>query len=49
MEKLFAVENIQKGGARFDYEKAKWVNQQHLAKHSAEELMQQRYPGYLFP
>ncbi|MGB1449233.1 MAG: glutamate--tRNA ligase [Flavobacteriaceae bacterium] len=45
MESSFAVENIQKGGARFDYEKAKWVNQQHLVNFTSSELIT-RYPGY---
>ena len=26
----FSVGSIQKGGARFDYEKARWINQQHI-------------------
>ncbi|MGC6501566.1 MAG: glutamate--tRNA ligase family protein, partial [Flavobacteriaceae bacterium] len=39
----FAVGNIQKGGARFDYEKAKWVNQQHLANLSVSEIID-RFP-----
>ena len=39
----FVVENIQKGGARFDYEKAKWVNQQHLANLSESEIID-RFP-----
>ncbi len=26
----FSVVSIQKGGARFDYEKARWINQQHI-------------------
>ena len=34
-----------KRGARFDYEKAKWVNQQHLATLSVEKLMKD-YSGY---
>lgn len=38
LEKLFSVEGIQKGGARFDFEKAKWTNHQHLIRMSAEEL-----------
>ncbi len=28
----FDLKEIQKGGARFDYEKAKWVNQQHIQR-----------------
>ena len=39
MEKAFEVKAIQKGGARFDYEKAKWVNQQHISSLDIEELI----------
>jgi glutamyl-tRNA synthetase len=28
----FNIEGLQKGGAKFDFEKAKWINQQHLIK-----------------
>lgn len=45
MEKAFEVKAIQKGGARFDYEKAKWVNQQHLATLSNKELIE-KYTSY---
>ena len=45
MENTFDVKAIQKGGARFDYEKAKWVNQQHLAALSEAELID-RYSSY---
>ena len=31
MVKLFSVNNLQKGGARFDFDKAKWINQQYIA------------------
>lgn len=30
LETLFSVERIQKSGAKFDFEKAKWFNQQHI-------------------
>ena len=43
MENEFDVSNVQKGGARFDFEKAKWINQQHLAKLSAVQIIE-RYP-----
>ena len=33
LEKAFSTEGVQKGGARFDYEKAKWVNQQQLQRY----------------
>ena len=45
MEQAFEVRSIQKGGARFDYEKAKWVNQQHLGKIGVKEIIQ-TYPQY---
>tara|TARA_B100000767_G_scaffold275769_1_gene315334 strand:- start:21880 stop:23364 length:1485 start_codon:yes stop_codon:yes gene_type:complete len=35
----FDLANVQKGGARFDYEKAKWVNQQHIKRLKKEELV----------
>ena len=35
---VFSVEGIQKGGAKFDYEKAKWINQQHLSKMSFDSF-----------
>lgn len=41
MEELiekFTIERVHKGGAKFDYEKAKWFNQQYLLKKSDEEL-----------
>ena len=43
MEKSFEVKEVQKGGARFDYVKAVWVNQQHIGKMSTRELME-AYP-----
>ena len=33
----FDLNEVQKGGARFDYEKAKWVNQQHVQRLSIED------------
>ena len=45
MEESFDVKAIQKGGARFDYEKAKWVNQQHLAALCVAELIN-KYSSY---
>ncbi len=38
LEKAFSTNGVQKGGAKFDYEKAKWVNQQQLQKMSIEEI-----------
>lgn len=29
---LFSMERVHKGGAKFDYEKAKWFNQQHIQR-----------------
>ena len=38
LETDFSVQGIQKGGARFDYEKAKWINHQHLSAMEATEI-----------
>lgn len=35
---LFSIERIIKSGARFDYEKAKWYNQQYIMNKSNEDL-----------
>jgi glutamyl-tRNA synthetase len=35
----FSLDRVSKAGARFDYEKAKWVNQQHLRRLSTAELL----------
>ena len=45
MEKSFDAEEVQKAGARFDYEKARWVNQQHLSKMTSKELID-KFPEY---
>ena len=39
MEQSFSVDRVQKGGARFDFEKAKWVNKGHLNKYSSAKLI----------
>ena len=39
MEQNFSVDRVQKGGARFDFEKAKWVNKEHLNKYSSAKLI----------
>ena len=39
MEQNFSVDRVQKGGARFDFEKAKWVNKEHLNKYSSARLI----------
>jgi len=36
----FNSTGIQKGGARFDYEKAKWINHQYIAKTNSNDLLQ---------
>lgn len=36
--KLFSLNGLQKGGAKFDFEKAKWVNQQHISKLNFSEF-----------
>ena len=43
MEKNFSVDRVQKGGARFDFEKAKWVNKEHLNKFTSTELIDRFY------
>jgi glutamyl-tRNA synthetase len=44
MAELFSLEKIQKGGARFDYDKAKWFNQQYIHATPDEVLAEQLYP-----
>ena len=39
MVQNFSVDRVQKGGARFDFEKAKWVNKEHLNKYSCARLI----------
>ena len=42
MEELvqsFELEKVQKSGARFDYDKAKWFNQQHIINLTVNELL----------
>ncbi|MCX7652127.1 MAG: glutamate--tRNA ligase [Bacteroidia bacterium] len=42
MEELiqaFSIERVSKSGARFDYEKARWINQQHLRALPMEALL----------
>ncbi|MEO1050341.1 MAG: glutamate--tRNA ligase [Bacteroidota bacterium] len=38
LAEAFSIERINKGGAKFDIEKAKWFNQQYIKQKSAEEL-----------
>jgi len=35
----FSIEHIHKGGARFDFEKAKWFNHEYMKKMSGEKLV----------
>jgi glutamyl-tRNA synthetase len=35
----FAIDRVHKGGAKFDFEKAKWFNQEWIRKLSTEELL----------
>lgn len=35
----FSIERVHKGGAKFDYEKAKWYNHQHILHSSDEKLL----------
>ncbi len=41
LTKYFSIKKVQKGGARFDYEKACWINQQHISKSDVKFLMEQ--------
>jgi len=40
----FSIERIHKGGAKFDFEKAKWFNHQYLLKQSAATLAEMIKP-----
>jgi glutamyl-tRNA synthetase len=40
----FSLEKINKSGARFDYDKAKWFNQQYMMHTSNDELAERLYP-----
>lgn len=44
MVQMFSIEHISKGGARFDYEKAKWFNQQYLKATNNAVLAQKIRP-----
>ena len=41
----FDVGKIQKGGARFDFDKARWINRKFL-EHSASKTILERFPGF---
>lgn len=38
LEESFSIERVHKGGAKFDYEKAKWFNQQHIQRCETDRL-----------
>lgn len=42
----FTLERVHKGGAKFDFEKAKWYNQQHLLQTPNERLAEIAYPWF---
>lgn len=42
----FSMERVHKGGAKFDYEKAKWFNQQHILRTPDERLAELAAPFY---
>jgi len=49
MEKLikdFSLERVSKSGARFDYEKAKWFNQQHIKEMDVTDLVELAKPHF---
>ncbi|MGC6480530.1 MAG: glutamate--tRNA ligase [Flavobacteriaceae bacterium] len=37
--KKFEFDQVQKGGARFDFEKAKWINQQYIKNKDVDEIV----------
>ncbi|MGA0384592.1 MAG: glutamate--tRNA ligase [Flavobacteriaceae bacterium] len=45
MIKAFSMDGIQKAGARFDIEKLRWFNQQHLQKMNDEALLEECVSG----
>lgn len=38
LEEAFSLERVGKSGAKFDFEKARWINQRHLSQKSSEEI-----------
>ena len=42
----FSIERVHKGGAKFDFEKAKWFNHQYIQKTSNEELASLAMPYF---
>lgn len=43
---IFSLERVHKGGAKFDYEKAKWFNHQHIQKADNERLAELALPFF---
>ncbi len=43
---LFSMERVHKGGAKFDYEKAKWFNHQHIQRAGNERLAELVQPFF---
>ena len=41
---VFSIENISKGGARFDFDKAKWFNQQYIINSDNADLVEKLKP-----
>ena len=39
LKQSFRINGIQKGSARFDFEKAKWINHQHIVRCSSKKLV----------
>jgi len=46
---LFSIERVHKGGAKFDYEKAKWFNHEWIKRSSAERLKPEVLPALQEP
>lgn len=44
---LFTLDRVHKGGAKFDYEKAKWYNQQHILRTEDKELAEMVMPFFI--
>lgn len=43
----FDLSRVHKAGARFDFEKGKWINEQHLQRLSAEQIQEAVLPYFL--
>lgn len=43
---LFSMDRVHKGGAKFDYDKAKWFNQQHIMRADNERLAELVLPFF---